>query len=86
MAKFEIVIFEDSSGRLPFLTWADRKLNDSQFASMDAAISHVLAEQGAILLGTNWLKSVSTTTEEGAKTPGHITVSGPNASVRSTTV
>lgn len=58
MAKFEIVIFEDSSGRLPFLTWADRKLNDSQFASMDAAISHVLAEQGAILLGTNWLKSL----------------------------
>jgi hypothetical protein len=58
MAKFEIVIFEDSSGRLPFLTWVDRKLNDSQFAALDAAISHVLAEQGAILLGTNWLKSL----------------------------
>jgi hypothetical protein len=58
MAKFGIAIFEDSSGRPPFLTWADRKLNDSQFASLDAAISHVLAEQGAILLGTNWLKSL----------------------------
>ena len=58
MAKFEIVIFEDSSGRQPFLTWADRKLNDSQFAALDAAISHILAEQGAILLGTNWLKSL----------------------------
>jgi len=58
MAKFEIVIFEDSSGRQPFLTWADRKLNDSQFAALDAAISHVLAAQGAILLGTNWLKSL----------------------------
>lgn len=58
MAKFEILIYQDSYGRLPFLTWADRKLNDSQFASLDAAISNVLAEQGAILLGTNWLKSL----------------------------
>jgi hypothetical protein len=58
MAKFEIVLFEDSSGRVPFLSWSDRKLNDSQFASLDAAISHVLAEQGAVLLGTNWLKSL----------------------------
>jgi hypothetical protein len=58
MAKFEIVLFEDSSGRVPFLSWSDRKLNDYQFASLDAAISHVLAEQGAVLLGTNWLKSL----------------------------
>ena len=58
MAKFEIQIYEDLSGRQPFLTWVDRKLNDSQFLALDAAIKHVLAEQGLNLLETNWLKSL----------------------------
>jgi hypothetical protein len=56
MANFEIVIYDDSSGRLPFFTWADRKLNESQFAALDVALEHVLAEQGMNLIGTNWLK------------------------------
>ena len=58
MAKFEIEIYEDPNGRQPFLTWVDRKLNDSQFLALDAAIKHVLAEQGLSLLETNWLKSL----------------------------
>jgi hypothetical protein len=58
MAKFEIEIFRDSNGKQPFLTWADRKLSDSQFAALDAAIDHVLAEQGIQLLGTAWMKSL----------------------------
>lgn len=58
MAKFEIEIYEDSNGRQPFLTWVDRKLTDSQFIALDAAIKHVLAEHGLNLLETNWLKSL----------------------------
>jgi hypothetical protein len=46
VAKFEIEIFQDISGSQPFLNWADRKLSDSQFAALDAAIANVLAEQG----------------------------------------
>ena len=58
MAKLEIEIFQDANGSQPFLNWADRKLSDSQFAALDAAIVHVLAEQGSQLLGTAWLKSL----------------------------
>jgi hypothetical protein len=58
MAKFEIEIYEDPYGRQPFLTWVDRKLTDTQFMALDAAIKHVLAEQGINLLETNWLKSL----------------------------
>ena len=58
MAKFEIEIYTEPNGRQPFLTWVDRKLTDSQFLALDAAIKHVLAEQGLNLLETNWLKSL----------------------------
>ena len=58
MAKFEVEIYEDPNGRQPFLTWVDRKLNDSQFLALDAAIKHVLAEHRLNLLETNWLKSL----------------------------
>ena len=58
MANFEIEIYEDSNGHQPFLTWVDRKLTDSQFMALDAAIRHVLAEHGLNLLETNWLKSL----------------------------
>jgi hypothetical protein len=58
MAKFEIEIYAEPNGRQPFLTWVDRKLTDSQFLALDAAINHVLAEQGLYLLETNWLKSL----------------------------
>ena len=58
MAKCEIEIFQDITGSQPFLNWADRKLGDSQLAALDAAIVHVLAEQGSQLLGTAWLKSL----------------------------
>jgi hypothetical protein len=58
MANFEIEIFQDENGNRPFLNWVDRKLSDSQFAALDAAIVHVLADQGSQLLGTDWLKSI----------------------------
>lgn len=56
MAKLKLVLFEDQNGRTPFLSWADKRLNDWQFAALDAAIEEVLLVQGIELADTPWLK------------------------------
>jgi putative component of toxin-antitoxin plasmid stabilization module len=52
---WQLKVYEDEDGHQPFTAWA-KKLSETKFVSVDAALRLVLAARGLDLARTEWLK------------------------------